>query len=693
MNPVTDSHLVLQSRAGNRQAYAELIARHQSAVCATAYSVVCDSVLSEDIGQDTFVEAWGKLDQLREPSKVGAWLCSIARTQGLKVLRKRKPAVAIDNCDLPSEQNVEELFEKEQTRALVSAVLERVPESCRSALVLFYREEQSIKEVARALDISEEAAKQRISRGRKEMRAQIEQLVERELCESRPGDNFALGVMGAIGVLPAVGPLPELRGQAESSESADAVGTSSIESSAQSLTTRQTTKQASSPWVSKSVPLWLKLCAAVVICALFLTTGIVLFGSGGALGGATQSPESASHAQVLTSQTQQANALSSAADLSTRAAAALATATDESAANNPVFEGRVLIAGTKQPCIHADVSLDVPDRTHTMAKAFAMTDSKGHFRFEGLGTGDYILRVTCRDRGNAGSSRIVDQYEDLRLPTTKKVFGVRVPEDWAPLLHETIDEAPQMVAERLKTGDVSTVLSDETIQARKRHSIDANADGKLSDEEHQVYEEIISLVTEPPAENQVRMMPHSLVEYRDDAILEVPTKGHLHEGPSDAPVTIINVANFGSPFCHKAQLMLKQLQADYPAQLQVVTRIRTGSPEPRAAELAYCAAMGQHKAAEFIDIVWREASLGRDFSEKNMLRIADLIGANGARFRSDMNSTGCSARIEKYTKELDELGLRATPTWVINGQVVRGVRDMDHYRKVIDEKLEQAAKN
>jgi hypothetical protein len=68
----------------------------------------------------------------------------------------------------------------------------------REPLILFYREQQSIERVAAALDLSEETVKQRLSRGRGMLRAQMEHLVERSLGFTTPGALFTTAVLGAL---------------------------------------------------------------------------------------------------------------------------------------------------------------------------------------------------------------------------------------------------------------------------------------------------------------------------------------------------------------------------------------------------------------------------------------------------------------------------------------------------------------
>src|SRR5262245_17577827 len=161
--------LVLQ---GSVQAFEVLVRRHQSLVCAVAYSTCGDLALSEDVAQETFWSAWQKRASLEEASHLRGWLCGIARNVGKNVRRRAsRPADAAAALDAAEGLPVDEPGPAEQAvsheeEALVWRTLEQMPESYREPLVLFYREEQSVAEVAAALGLSEDAVKQRLSRGR-----------------------------------------------------------------------------------------------------------------------------------------------------------------------------------------------------------------------------------------------------------------------------------------------------------------------------------------------------------------------------------------------------------------------------------------------------------------------------------------------------------------------------------------------
>jgi RNA polymerase sigma factor (sigma-70 family) len=203
-----DAELVAGTLAGNRDAFSQIVSRYQSLVCSLTYSATGNLGQSEDLAQETFITAWKHLVHLRERDKLRAWLCGIARNRINNFLRRegREPSHRAESLEEISASHSPEPLPVEHTisneeQAILWRSLERLPEIYREPLVLFYREHQSIEAVADQLELTEDAVKQRLSRGRKLLHEQVLAFVEGALERTNPGKVFTLGVLAA---LPAV---------------------------------------------------------------------------------------------------------------------------------------------------------------------------------------------------------------------------------------------------------------------------------------------------------------------------------------------------------------------------------------------------------------------------------------------------------------------------------------------------------
>jgi RNA polymerase sigma factor (sigma-70 family) len=145
------------------------------------------------------------MGKLREPAKLRAWLCQISRNLAFDALRKagREPShraeglEEISENESPEPSPVERTISREEQEILWRA-MESIPESYREPLILFYRQHQSVEAVARSLELSEEAVKQRLSRGRKLLSEQVTAFVEGALARTNPGQVFTVGVLSAL---------------------------------------------------------------------------------------------------------------------------------------------------------------------------------------------------------------------------------------------------------------------------------------------------------------------------------------------------------------------------------------------------------------------------------------------------------------------------------------------------------------
>jgi len=205
---LNDAELVAESLEGNRDAFRLIVERYQTLISSLAYCATGNVSRSEDLAQETFVSAWKQLAELREPAKLRPWLCSITRFLISKEFRRqgREPDYAAESLaavdewvspePLPPDQAI-----SDEEKAILWRSLERIPEIYREPLVLFYREHQSIEAVAQDLGLSEDAVKQRLSRGRKLLQEQFLAFVAGALKQTSPGKAFTLGVIAALPLL------------------------------------------------------------------------------------------------------------------------------------------------------------------------------------------------------------------------------------------------------------------------------------------------------------------------------------------------------------------------------------------------------------------------------------------------------------------------------------------------------------
>ena len=201
------SGLVKEFQAGSCEAFAELVGRYQNLATSIAFANSGDLQRSEDIAQQAFLVAWQKQSELVDPDRFAGWIrgivTNVARNERrIKENRVQKAAVELTDNHAPATNATPQnrASRKEQNELLWNS-LNQIPLEYREPLVLFYREDLSVAAVAEQLELSQDAVKQRLSRGRKMLKQEIETMVEDFLVDSKPAGNFTAGVIAA---LPAV---------------------------------------------------------------------------------------------------------------------------------------------------------------------------------------------------------------------------------------------------------------------------------------------------------------------------------------------------------------------------------------------------------------------------------------------------------------------------------------------------------
>lgn len=200
-----DAELAQAARAGDRNAYGQIVARYQSLICSLAYCRTGSVARSEDIAQDTFVTGWKGLEDLREPGSLRAWLCGISRNlinNSCRRLTKEPAAIggtldSLHEVASPESSPSDEAIRNEE-EAILWRAMENIPENYCEPLILYYREERSVARVAEYLGLSEDATKQRLARGRVLVQERVLALIEGTLERTKPGPAFTNAVLSVL---------------------------------------------------------------------------------------------------------------------------------------------------------------------------------------------------------------------------------------------------------------------------------------------------------------------------------------------------------------------------------------------------------------------------------------------------------------------------------------------------------------
>jgi RNA polymerase sigma-70 factor (ECF subfamily) len=178
-------------RRGDALAYERLVAEHSGDVYALLYRLTTDAEEARDLTQETFLRAFQSIERFRGDSSLKTWIYRIAINQARNRWRwwrrrKRDVTVSLDATDehrdqplaatLPSDNSPspEQETLAHEREAQLREALQGLRRSYREAVILRDVEGFSYEEIARTLQISIGTVKSRISRGRLELRHQLE---------------------------------------------------------------------------------------------------------------------------------------------------------------------------------------------------------------------------------------------------------------------------------------------------------------------------------------------------------------------------------------------------------------------------------------------------------------------------------------------------------------------------------------
>jgi len=161
---ISDRELVARCRAGDEQAWAELVERFSRYVYAISVQAFrLSDADAEDVFQEVFGRAYQHLDSLRDDSAVRPWLAQLTRRLCIDRLRAKAREQPVPEEELEDAGTEETLSLLEESLVVHEAMAE-IPDHCREVLDRFFARDESYRVIGEALDIPAGTIASRISR-------------------------------------------------------------------------------------------------------------------------------------------------------------------------------------------------------------------------------------------------------------------------------------------------------------------------------------------------------------------------------------------------------------------------------------------------------------------------------------------------------------------------------------------------
>lgn len=223
----SDTALVLAAQAGDKEAFASLIARHRRLLLALCQRSLADPVLAEDAAQEAVLQALLGIERLRQPDRFGPWLGGI----GLNICRRWLQVRSRDawswdalsggrlGPEIPDlKPGPDTLAEAAELASQVRCAVATLPPGQQAAVLLFYLSGLTYAETAALLGIEIGAVKTRLHKARKMLKRQLSDAWEDEEMDERVSRRTLAKAAGALSGIAVAEQLGAAAANAESNK-------------------------------------------------------------------------------------------------------------------------------------------------------------------------------------------------------------------------------------------------------------------------------------------------------------------------------------------------------------------------------------------------------------------------------------------------------------------------------------------
>ena len=211
-----DVQLIDKVLSGDDEAFTALVRKYQKSVHALAWRKISDFHAAEEITQDVFLRVYKNLPKLKDPNQFSGWLYVTTARLCNTWLRKNKslmesleevPMAEVEKAfyeQYVSTQHAEEARSHHQD--IVKKLLEKLPESERTVMTLYYLGEMTAKEISKFLGVSVNTITSRLQRARERLKQHEELLVQEMLGSVQLSESLTQNILRKVADMKPVSP-------------------------------------------------------------------------------------------------------------------------------------------------------------------------------------------------------------------------------------------------------------------------------------------------------------------------------------------------------------------------------------------------------------------------------------------------------------------------------------------------------
>ena len=178
-----DDQLIEETLAGDTTAFGELVKKYQERLYNALLQVVGDPTETEDVVQDSFLQAFSKLTSFRRDSAFFTWLYRIAFNAAVSRHRRKRPTLSVEHGrnefgeePIDPVESPEARIERDERAAELTRALNRISEEHRMILVLREMEGMDYEAISKILDLPIGTVRSRLHRARVQLRSELERI-------------------------------------------------------------------------------------------------------------------------------------------------------------------------------------------------------------------------------------------------------------------------------------------------------------------------------------------------------------------------------------------------------------------------------------------------------------------------------------------------------------------------------------
>lgn len=349
-------------------------------------------------------------------------------------------------------------------------------------------------------------------------------------------------------------------------------------------------------------------------------------------------------------------------------------------------------------------------------------NSKRVFSLAGAGVFAALVIAACTS--DSAKAKINFVFKDApKAGVVAKINGEEITED--QLVGDAQLELMQIKKQEydLKMGQLNKMVTDKVLGAEAKKEGIATVDEyinkkitkgeiKISDADYkkfvkeknipesnindQVKERIFSYMKEQKRDEMIQAQVAKLTKGAPVEVYFKKPKSNIQvdvgqaptEGPDSAKVTIVEFSDFQCPFCGRAAKTVSEVHKKYGNKIRIAFKhfpLPMHKDAGPASEASMCVfEQSKDKFWKFHDIAFANQD---KLDAENLVKHAKAAGADEKKFKECFDSKKYADFVKKDMAAGEKLGVRSTPTFFINGQLLSGALPVEAFSEVIDEEL------